>query len=647
MNSLGFTRWHEDSFGRLRRIHWLCVVLVFAWAWPPAVHAQVIGTQDLFTYTTANINGHAATTGTGTWRVNSFGPGSSISTSGSQAVMVTNGGTPGVGSATASMPFTSNTNTIYTLTTTLKFTGTTGQTCDAWAGVGFSNVAGGGNQSQNGAPWILIRPQATVTDTPQTAAFTGTNWIGASSLTSGNYTAPMTVTIAWNMGTGLVQYLINNTLQFTGTTAILSASGSCYTFFQAYQTGTAVNVTNTTLSAETVSMSGMTMQDNFTNVSSNIGGQSPSTVNGSGWSDNWVTNTSNGTISTTGSQAVIFTGSGVPGSSGSATASFAFNAAPNTFYTIRAAFSFPGPMGAEYNCWAGLGFSNSSAGGNIAGSPAPWMSISPQGLATDNPQTANYIGNQSIASGTVPASSYSAPVTATVTWNTSTGETDYYINDLLQATGTTALPSGRFYAFFQGFQTGTAASLNTIAMTAQQLPLPEMWMFPVYPGDFPDNFSSIIETGSTSCAWPTAKAHTNVFGCYDSYFWTATPTQRATFINYLKQNNIKLAVCVDPLLKGTNSCNQGEGYDNPYTHTWAIQGILAAGGTVDYLPMDSPLGDGCVYNGTCALSIATAAQQTANTILLYRAAFPNLKVIDEDSFSYIPTADSVAWFADL
>ena len=38
------------------------------------------------------------------WTANCFGPASSISTSGSQAVMVTNGGTPGAGSAVASLP---------------------------------------------------------------------------------------------------------------------------------------------------------------------------------------------------------------------------------------------------------------------------------------------------------------------------------------------------------------------------------------------------------------------------------------------------------------------------------------------------------------------------------------------------------------
>jgi hypothetical protein len=647
MNLLGSPCRYGDTFERFRHIPGPWVLLFFLLTLAPMCHAQIVGAQDLFTYTTSNINGHASTTGTGKWSAITFGPATSISTSGSQAVMVTNGGTPGAGSAVASLPFTSNTNTVYTLTTTLKFNGPIGAVYDAWAGVGFSNVPNGGNQTQNSAPWMLIRPQATLTDVPQTAAFIGNGWLGASSVASSNYSAPIAVTIEWNTGSGVTQYFVNNTLEFTGTTAVPSTSGSCYTFLQAYQTGTAVNVSNTTLSAETVTYSGITMQDNFTNVSASIGGQAPSGVFGSGWSGNWVTNTSIGTISTSGSQAVIVTGNGVSGTNGNAIASFPFTVTPNTFYTIRTAFAFAGPVGSGPDCWGGVGFSNSTSGGNTSQNTAPWMLIRPQGLSTDNPATVDFIGNQSLASGTVPAASFALPVTATVTWDTSTGEAKYYVNDLLQATGTTALPSGKCYAYFQGYQTGTAVSLNTIAMTAQQLPLAEMWFAPGS-SELTADFPAIIDSGTIPCTWPTAKSHTKVFNAVTTFFWqSGTKAQVAALIAYLKQNNIKMAVTAQPLLKGTTGCNQGEGYDYPYSHTWAIQNIVAAGGTIDYLGLDSPLGDGCVYNGTCALSIATAAQQTVNTINLYKAAFPNLKVIDFDSFAYIPTADNVAWFADL
>jgi hypothetical protein len=624
------------------RLAWLG--LIIALALTPVLHAQIIGIQDLFNYQTSNINGHAPTTGTGTWTANYYGTANNISTSGSQAVISTNGGTPGAGSAVASLAFTASANTLYTLTATLNFIGPTGTFYDCWGAVGFSNVPGGGNRGSNMAPWMLIRPQAMSTDNPGSAAFAGPHWIGAWNVIAANYSAPIAATITWNTSTGVAQYFINNTLQWTGTTT--GTSGSYYAFFQGFQTGNAVNVKNMTVSAQSISFSTIAMQDNFTYVSPSIGGHAPTTVAGSGWGGNWATNLSNGSISASGTQAVIITGSGVSGSSGNAIASYAFNASPNTFYTLRTVLNFTGPIGAGHDCWGGFGFSNSTGGGNNSQNTGPWMLIRPQGVLTDNPQTAGFIGNQSLASGSAAAANYSAPIAATITWNSSTGEARYYMNDLLQWTGTTTLPNGQLYVYFQGFQTGTAVNVNTIVLTAQSSPLPEVWFAP---NDFPANFSAIIETGTTPCAWPTAKTHTQVFSCYNTFFWqTGTPAQWTTLINYLKQNNIKLAVCCNPLLKGTTSCNQGEGYDNPYSHTWAIQNIVAAGGNIDYLSLDSPLGDGSVYpSGTCALSIAVAAQQTANTIAIYKAAFPNLKVIDFDSFAYIPTADNVAWFAAL
>jgi len=203
--------------------------------------------------------------------------------------------------------------------------------------------------------------------------------------------------------------------------------------------------------------------------------------------------------------------------------------------------------------------------------------------------------------------------------------------------------------------------VDTVSLTTQQLPLPEVWYAPQFDtrvgyNDFPNNFTAIIESGTTPCGWPTARSHTNVFSIYNPFFYVnnVTNAQRTAFIQYLKVHNMKLCVCINPLLKTDDPCTWREGFDTIASHNAAVSGLKAAiqsaggGFTLDYLSLDSPLGV-CIYpNGTCSLpSIDAGAQQTVNAINIYRAAFPNLKVIQLDGIASFPPADVQVWFADI
>src|SRR5262249_24101575 len=136
-----------SSFGDLtfsRRLLLIAAAFIGLGSWP-AAHAQVIGALDKFTYTTSTINGDApSTTGSATWTASSTAN-SSISADGTQAVIVTNGGTTGSGSTLAYYPFVVTADTRYTVNITFKFSGPIGTGFDCWAGVGFNSVPGGGN----------------------------------------------------------------------------------------------------------------------------------------------------------------------------------------------------------------------------------------------------------------------------------------------------------------------------------------------------------------------------------------------------------------------------------------------------------------------------------------------------------------------
>jgi len=204
--------------------------------------------QDVFSYTTTDITGHAPTTGTGTWSTNYGLSNDKISTSNSTAIITTNGGTLGAGTAVANYAFTPQIATVYTLNVTLNYTGYVGAT-DCWAGLGFSTLTGGGYNSANPAPWILIRPQSASGVSGATNGFNGTTGQWSGTVPSASYSGPIRVTLTWDTSTWQVQYYINGLPQGTWTTGIPAVNQTCYVFFEGSRTGNVVNVTNVSLTS--------------------------------------------------------------------------------------------------------------------------------------------------------------------------------------------------------------------------------------------------------------------------------------------------------------------------------------------------------------------------------------------------------------
>lgn len=204
--------------------------------------------QDVFSYTVGDINGHAPTYGPGAW--NAYYSGTAlISTSGSNALISTGGGTPGAtGIAVADYAFTPQSNTLYTWNVTLSYAGYNATNADCWAGVGFSTLASGGYYASNPGCWVNIRPQTSSGNNPYTVIFRGNTALWTGTVAATNYTVPIKVTLTWDTGTSQVTYYINGHPQGTWTSGSISGQ-TFYAFFDGYQTGNIVKATTVSLTS--------------------------------------------------------------------------------------------------------------------------------------------------------------------------------------------------------------------------------------------------------------------------------------------------------------------------------------------------------------------------------------------------------------
>jgi len=223
-----------------------CLLLALALSCVPLLNAQVV-LQDNFTYKTPNIDGHATTTGPGLWESNSSE--SSISTDGTQALISLGNGKVGEGQITANCRFSLNPNTIYTLKVTFKIKSLNSEGKDVWMAMGFSNPEGG----ESDDPWVLIRPARTDADEGVMVALhkRGEEPFGEVRIPAADFTVPLVASIKWNSSTGKTQYFLNGTLQdYEGKTTL--PTGDRNIFFQGWQCGNLISVTNVTLTAEPI-----------------------------------------------------------------------------------------------------------------------------------------------------------------------------------------------------------------------------------------------------------------------------------------------------------------------------------------------------------------------------------------------------------
>jgi hypothetical protein len=169
----------------------------------------------------------------------------------------------------------------------------------------------------------------------------------------------------------------------------------------------------------------------------------------------------------------------------------------------------------------------------------------------------------------------------------------------------------------------------------------QIWM---QPKPFVAGQTGLLAGGSTdftslfagTASWPTAAAHTAVFGLYAG--WVAdidTPTL-TTLVNFLTAQKIPIELEA-PSLQATATCGTNvEGYV-PYGQSITtftngyLQRLQALGANVAYIKVDEPYFFGSIAQSSpnsCAWPVSQVAQYVAQYVTLVHATYPSAQVGD-------------------
>ena len=200
------------------------------------------------------------------------------------------------------------------------------------------------------------------------------------------------------------------------------------------------------------------VQEDFRQPAPDLAGTVP-TVGTGAWS---VSGAADCAIRVSGSQGVITTGGGETGK-GTIQASLPFAAQAGKLHALMVSFHFSQPV--KGDAWVGVGFCDA------AGKKGPWMLVRPQDSDVADGQIVGFTGNdlQVACRGTAYAPLY-PDITATVTWDTRTHESRYYVNNILQGSAVLAAPPAADSLFFQGYQTGRTVTVKDVRLTVEPPP---------------------------------------------------------------------------------------------------------------------------------------------------------------------------------
>ncbi len=170
------------------------------------------------------------------------------------------------------------------------------------------------------------------------------------------------------------------------------------------------------------------------------------------------------------------------------------------------------------------------------------------------------------------------------------------------------------------------------------------WLAPLDPfGGYPGrpgaaDYMQLFQAGAPG--WPVAFSHINVFKLYTQnfiYFQNKLhpPDNLKTIINFLKANNIALAIEAEPVtcpnLKGSEAVAVPSGPEQARAIALEVNSL---GGTIAYAAMDEPLDffmritaqgslSACPFN-----SLQTLAENIATFYAAYQAVFPAIQIGD-------------------
>jgi hypothetical protein len=201
------------------------------------------------------------------------------------------------------------------------------------------------------------------------------------------------------------------------------------------------------------------MQDDFHYKTDGMDEHSP--IKGT---ETWKFWSDEGTVITDGTQASFITNDGKAGEGGQVKISYPFELAGNTFYTLKVTFQFK-PTKSEKGGWMGFGF---GSGENGVAENEPWLFVDTQRESSDDAFSHGMIGQKETGSMIVSADDYTHPITAKITWNTGTGEVQYYVNEQVQLDWTQKSPAtgGQYSVFLDGMCCGAGVKVTNITLTS-------------------------------------------------------------------------------------------------------------------------------------------------------------------------------------
>ena len=195
--------------------------------------------RDQFSTAAASLDNQHPATGWGAWKVGANGN-SGILLDGTLAAIQTNGGTPGRGTAVASLPFELKADAVYALMVSYHFSQPV--KTDSWAGLGFCDAKG------RKGPWMLVRPPKSEVADGQAVGFTGDPRKACSGTVYAPWYPHITAAVVWDTRSREIRYYLNNMLE--GSVALVSDPTVDHIFFQGYQTGSTVTVKKVLLTVQ-------------------------------------------------------------------------------------------------------------------------------------------------------------------------------------------------------------------------------------------------------------------------------------------------------------------------------------------------------------------------------------------------------------
>ena len=184
------------------------------------------------------------------------------------------------------------------------------------------------------------------------------------------------------------------------------------------------------------------------------------------------------------------------------------------------------------------------------------------------------------------------------------------------------------------------------------------WLAPVDPfGGYGANrpgapdYMQLFQPGAPG--WPIAFSHINVFKLYTQnflYFQNHAPGNLKTIIDFLKANNIALAIEAQPITCPNLRGGEGVGVPSGPEQARAIAAeIKSLGGAIAYAAMDEPVSffKGISAQGRLSAcpfdSLQALAQNVANFYAAYQAVFPAIQVGDIENG--LTGSETAAWAA--